>query len=214
LALELSYHLLEPSAVFLKTLLDYLLGGLLFVLLFPLLLLIALLIRLDSQGPIIYRQERLGRAFRRFEMFKFRTMVTNAEERLQALLEQDTQAWLEYQRHHKLENDPRVTRVGKWLRKFSLDELPQLWNVLRGEMSLVGPRAYMCSEIDLMNNYAKLILRVKPGLTGWWQVMGRQETTFQCRLKMDQYYISNWSLWLDMYILLKTGWVVISGMGT
>jgi Undecaprenyl-phosphate galactose phosphotransferase WbaP len=214
LGLELSYHLLEPGAILLKLLLDYFLGGFLFLLLSPLLVLIGLLIRLDSPGPVFFRQERLGKDFQRFKVLKFRTMVVDAEERLQTLLEQDPQAWLEYQRHHKLEDDPRVTRVGRWLRKFSLDELPQLWNVLRGDMSLVGPRAYMPSELDDMGDYAELILRVKPGLTGWWQVMGRQQTTFQRRLEMDQYYISNWSLWLDVYVLLKTCWVVVRGTGT
>jgi Undecaprenyl-phosphate galactose phosphotransferase WbaP len=213
LGLELRYHLLEPSAVFLKGLLDYLLGGLLFLLLSPLLVLIALLIRLDSPGPVFFRQERLGKSFQRFNVLKFRTMVIDAEERLKKLLERDTKVWLEYQRYHKLEDDPRVTRMGRWLRKFSLDELPQLWNVLRGEMSLVGPRAYMPSECDDMGDYAEMILRVKPGLTGWWQVMGRHEKSFQRRLELDQYYISNWSLWMDLYVLIKTGWIVITGQG-
>jgi undecaprenyl-phosphate galactose phosphotransferase len=103
--------------------------------------------------------------------------------------------------------------VGKWLRIFSLDEFPQLLNVLRGEMSLVGPRAYMPSELGDIGEYASVILRVKPGITGWWQVMGRHQKSFRQRLQMDEYYISNWSLWMDIYILMKTVWVVLVGSG-
>jgi lipopolysaccharide/colanic/teichoic acid biosynthesis glycosyltransferase len=140
-------------------------------------------------------------------------MVIDADQRLAELLQMDPQAQREYQAHHKLAHDPRATRVGRILRKFSLDELPQLWHVLKGELSLVGPRAYMPSELQDMGEYADLILKIRPGITGWWQVMGRHSTTFQHRLQLDEYYLSNWSLWLDVYILLKTGWVLLSGHG-
>lgn len=113
-----------------------------------------------------------------------------------------------------MSDDPRITKIGRFLRKYSLDEFPQLWNVLRGEMSLIGPRAYMPSELDDIGEFTEIILRVRPGMTGWWQVMGRHTTTFQARLKMDEYYISNWSLWMDLYIFYKTYWVVIQGTGT
>lgn len=214
LGLELRYHLLEPNAILIKQVVDYLLGGLLFIFLSPVLLLIALSIKLESPGPVFFRQERLGKHLSRFKILKFRTMEADAEQRLISLLQENPRIRQEYERHHKLEVDPRLTRVGKWLRKYSLDELPQLWNVIRGEISLIGPRPYMPSELDAMGRYAEIILRVKPGLTGWWQVMGRHETPFQRRLKLDQYYISNWSLWLDLYIFLKTFWVILRGQGT
>ncbi len=119
----------------------------------------------------------------------------------------------EYQKSHKLTNDLRLTRPGKWLRRFSLDELPQLLNVLKGDMSVIGPRAFMPAELEEMDGYAPIILRVHPGITGWWQVTGRHQNTFRQRLQMDEHYISNWSLSMDAYILLKTFWVVLSGSG-
>ena len=179
----------------------------------PFYLLIALLIRLDSPGPVLYSQERIGLNGKRINYLKFRTMQMDAEQRLQYLMEHDPQIRLEYETYHKIALDPRVTRVGRMLRKFSIDELPQLYHVISGEMSLVGPRAYMQSEYPHMGSYTELILQVRPGLTGWWQVMGRHTTTFQQRLQLDEYYLSNWSLWLDFYILLKTGWVVVTGIG-
>ena len=214
LGLELRFQLLEPTAVLIKKCIDIILGAILLVLILPFVLVIAIMIRLDSPGPVLFRQERLGKGFARFKVLKFRTMAVDAEQKLQYMLEEDPQSWREYRLYHKLANDPRVTRMGRWLRKFSVDELPQLWNVVRGEMSLIGPRAYLPSELDDMGRYADLILQVKPGLTGWWQVMGRQETPFQRRLKLDQYYISNWSLWLDLYVFLKTFWVILRGQGT
>lgn len=213
LGLEFHYHLLRPFSRWLKRTVDIVGSTILLIGLSPLLLLLALLIKLDSPGPILFRQKRLGKDFRPFEVLKFRTMVVDAEARLQEILARDPAARAQYEKYHKLESDPRITRVGRWLRKFSLDELPQLLNVLRGEMSLVGPRAYMPSELEAMGSYAEIILRVHPGMTGWWQVQGRHRTTFQQRLQMDEYYISNWSLWMDIFILLKTVWVVISGQG-
>ncbi len=162
---------------------------------------------------MFFYQERLGEGFKRFNIIKFRTMTLDAKQRLSELLQKDSGARAEYQKYHKLTNDPRLTRLGKWLRRFSLDELPQLLNVLKGDMSVMGPRAYLPSELNEMGNYAPTILRIKPGLTGWWQVMGRHNTTFEQRLRLDEYYISNWSLWMDFYILLKTVWVVQSGKG-
>mgnify|MGYP001032180867 CR=1 FL=1 len=197
----------------LKRLFDLGLGSLLAILSAPFMLLILLLIKLDSPGPAVYAQERIGLRGKRIRYLKFRTMRLGAEQLLQELLEKDPQRRLEYETHHKLVRDPRVTRVGRLLRKFSLDELPQLYHVLTGDLSLVGPRAYMPNEYAQMGGYAELILQVRPGLTGWWQVMGRHTTTFQQRLQLDEYYLSNWSLWLDIYILLKTAWVVLSGIG-
>jgi len=140
-------------------------------------------------------------------------MYEKAEEKLQELLAHDPQANAEYEKYHKLVKDPRVTRVGKFLRRYSLDELPQFLNVLKGDMNLIGPRSYLPRELPTMGETAGIILKVKPGITGWWQVMGRNATSFNERLQLDEYYISNWSIWLDIYIIIKSVWVVISGKG-
>jgi exopolysaccharide biosynthesis polyprenyl glycosylphosphotransferase len=213
LTLQASYHLLNKQALIFKRIFDLILGTLFAIICTPVCLLLALLIKVDSRGPILYVQERIGKNGNRIKYMKFRTMQINAEHRLEELLSNNPQSRLEYETYHKLTHDPRITRVGKLLRKFSLDELPQLFHVVAGDLSLVGPRAYMFSEYPDMGNYKDLILQVQPGMTGWWQVMGRQTTTFQQRLQLDEYYLSNWSLWLDIYILLKTGWVVIRGIG-
>jgi len=214
LGLEFRYHLLAPFNRWVKRTADIVGAALLVIVLAPFLAFVAIWIKIDSPGPVLFRQRRYGKDGRIFEILKFRTMVVDAEEKLQEILARDPQLREEYERHRKLRYDPRVTRVGRWLRKFSLDELPQLFNVLRGHMSLVGPRAYIPAELQGMKHYPQVISRVRPGMTGWWQVQGRHHTTFQKRLEMDEYYISNWSLWMDMFILLKTVWVVISGQGT
>ena len=213
LGLEFPYHLLRRRARWLKRSIDVGGSSLLLILALPIFVFLALLIALDSHGPILYKQKRLGQNQRIFDVLKFRTMEVDAEQRLEELLQNDMQVRHEFEAYHKLKTDPRITRVGKWLRRHSLDELPQFWNVLRGDMSLVGPRAYLPSELCSIGPYAAVILHVKPGMTGWWQVFGRHRTTFRNRLKMDEYYISNWSLWMDIYILLKTVWVVLRGQG-
>jgi Undecaprenyl-phosphate galactose phosphotransferase WbaP len=213
LGLEFRFNLLRPEANLVKWLIDRLGALLLLVLLSPLLLIIALLIKLDSRGPVFFRQERIGRNFCIFNVLKFRTMVADAEGQLGQVLAGDPQAKAQYEKFHKLTLDPRVTGVGRVLRKFSLDELPQLWNVLTGSMSLVGPRAYMVSEQADMGAYAPIILRARPGMSGWWQIMERHEAPFARRLQMDEFYISNWSLWLDIYIILRTALVVFKGQG-
>jgi lipopolysaccharide/colanic/teichoic acid biosynthesis glycosyltransferase len=157
---------------------------------------------------------RIGKNGKPFEVFKFRTMVKDADNLLIDYLDNNSHAKAEWESRQKLRKDPRITRVGKWLRIFSLDELPQLLNVLRGEMSIVGPRAVTEEELEHYGEYVDLILRVKPGITGWWQVMGRNRTTWEQRTRLEVYYVSNWSLWLDLYILYKTIWVVLSATGT
>jgi lipopolysaccharide/colanic/teichoic acid biosynthesis glycosyltransferase len=179
----------------------------------PIFFILALLVRFDSKGPILYTQKRLGQHGKTFDSFKFRTMYNNADAKLDVLLKNDPEARREYAEYHKLVNDPRVTPVGKVLRRYSLDELPQLINVIKGDMNLIGPRSYLPRELPAMGDYAKIILKVKPGLTGWWQVMGRNATSFKERLRLDEYYISNWSIWLDIYIIIKTIWVLITGQG-
>jgi lipopolysaccharide/colanic/teichoic acid biosynthesis glycosyltransferase len=171
------------------------------------------MIYLEDKGPVFYTQDRLGQNGKPFKLLKFRTMVMNAESILDQYLDENPEARNEYVQFHKLEKDPRVTRVGAILRKFSFDEVPQFLNVLHGDMNLVGPRAYMVHELDLKDETTKTILRVRPGVTGWWQVMGRNEATFTDRQRLDVYYIYNWSLWTDYYILIKTFWIILSGQG-
>lgn len=212
-ALFAQYNLLSNFSQTVKRITDIFLSLLLAIVALPLLGVICLLIKLDSPGSIIFRQERLGKNGKIFQLFKFRTMTINSEERLEKLLAHDEQAKSEYQKYHKLRNDPRITRIGKFLRKISLDELPQFINVIKGEMSWVGPRAYLPSELASMKDYAQIIHRVKPGMTGWWQVMGRHKVSFDDRLRMDEYYISNFSLLMDFYILIKTIFIVLGGHG-
>ena len=213
LGIEFQYNLLSRRVQWLKRLIDIVGAVLLSFFMFPFVILIAVLIRMDTPGPIIYRQERLGKHSQLLNILKFRTMVVEADQLLNEILQSDQPARMEYEKYHKLEADPRVTRVGRWLRRHSLDELPQLWHVVTGRMSLVGPRPYLAYGISEMESFANSVLRVKPGMTGWWQVLGRHNTTFLRRLQMDEYYISNWSIWMDIYILLKTAGVVFFGKG-
>lgn len=179
----------------------------------PILLLLMLAVKLDSPGPIFFSQDQLGQHARRIRPLKFRTMHVGAEARLQALLAAGGALAEEYARHHKLKNDPRVTRVGRLLRRTSLDELPQLWNILAGDMSLVGPRPYLPRELPAMEGHEGTILQVRPGLTGLWQVSGRSQTSFAARVQFDVAYVQQWSLRKDLGILVKTLWVVLAGVG-
>ncbi|MGI6740613.1 MAG: undecaprenyl-phosphate galactose phosphotransferase WbaP [Brevefilum sp.] len=213
LAIETYYHLLNKRETIIKRILDTFLTLLLLLFSWPIFLILAILVWVDSKGPIFYTQERLGQDGNIFDSFKFRTMFDQADKMLQDLLESDPAAKQEYETYHKLANDPRITKVGRILRRYSLDELPQLINVLKGDMNLIGPRSYLPRELPAMGDYARIILKVKPGITGWWQVMGRNATSFKERLQLDEYYISNWSIWLDIYIVIKTVWVLINGQG-
>lgn len=212
-ALKVRYQLLDKGPRLIKRILELI--GVSFVLLItlPFSLIAALMIYLEDKGPVFYTQDRLGQNGKPFKLLKFRTMVMNAESILDQYLDENPEARNEYVQFHKLEKDPRVTRVGAILRKFSFDEVPQFLNVLHGDMNLVGPRAYMVHELDLKDETTKTILRVRPGVTGWWQVMGRNEATFTDRQRLDVYYIYNWSLWTDYYILIKTFWIILSGQG-
>ncbi len=174
------------------------------LLLAPVFAAIALLIRMDSEGAIFFTQKRIGTDRRIFTAYKFRTMYPDADERLADVLEANPDRRREYEQYHKLENDPRETDVGKFLRQYSLDELPQLLNVLRGEMSLVGPRAYMPSELPDMEGLESVILQTPPGVTGLWQVSGRNNLSFSTRVRLDVHYVQNWTLWLDIYLLIRT----------
>ena len=176
-------------------------------------LLIALAIRLDSPGPAIYRQRRLGQGGREIRICKFRTMVADADAVLARYLDERPELRAEWERDHKLKQDPRITRVGAFLRKTSLDELPQLINVLVGEMSLVGPRPIVEGEKDKYGLVYENYCRVRPGVTGLWQVSGRNNTSYEERVAFDNYYVTNWSVWMDLWILGKTPFVVLTGYG-
>ena len=178
----------------------------------PLLVVIAVRMGVED-GPILFRHRRIGQGGRTFECLKFRTMVPNAEQILHDLLERDPEARAEWLRDHKLSCDPRVTRLGRFLRKTSLDELPQIWNVLRGEMSLVGPRPIVKEEMLRYGRYLTTYMDVKPGITGLWQVTGRNDTDYRRRVIMDTYYVRRQNLMLDIGILLRTVKVVLARHG-
>jgi lipopolysaccharide/colanic/teichoic acid biosynthesis glycosyltransferase len=214
LGIEVRRQLLLTGPRLAKRAMDIGITGLALLFVSPILFLVALLIRLDSRGAIFYRQKRLGQDGVRFPALKFRTMHGDGEKRLAQMLERDAKLRAEYEEFHKLTVDPRVTRVGRFLRKYSLDELPQLWNVLVGDMSLVGPRPYLEREIPEMDQKEAIILRVKPGITGIWQVTERNASTFERRLHMDVEYVRSWSPWLDIYVLARTVPVVLGGTGS
>ena len=157
--------------------------------------------------------KELGRGGKDINILKFRTMRSNADEYLRSYLETRPKMKAEWETYHKLKNDVRITRVGKFLRRLSLDELPQLWNVLKGEMSLVGPRPIVQKEVTHYGATFNAYKQVLPGLTGLWQISGRNELKFSQRKKLDEYYIYNWSIWMDAYILLHTIFAVINGKG-
>ena len=189
----------------------FVIGGI--ALVWPALLGVALAIRMDSSGPIMFAHKRIGANGKVFPCFKFRTMVPNAQQVLREYLRVHPEAQAEWEKDFKLKRDPRITRVGAFLRATSLDELPQLLNVLRGEMSLVGPRPIVRMEISRYGEYIRDYYLVRPGMTGYWQVHGRNDVTYEERVQMDSWYVRNWSLWLDIVLLLKTIKVVCGKRG-
>ena len=212
LGLELR-HKMQWHEEWAKRLVDIVLCLLGAVLALPLCLFVAALIRLDSRGPAFYRQRRIGYKGRRFTAWKFRSMVQSADAVLEDYLAGHPALRAEWEREHKLKNDPRVTRVGRFLRKTSLDELPQLWNVLMGDMSLVGPRPIVDKEVVRYGRSFDLYTSVKGGITGLWQVSGRSDTSYEERVHLDTFYIRNWSMWLDYCILFRTVAVVLFRKG-
>lgn len=171
------------------------------VLLSPVFLILGILVKLDSKGPVFFAHKRLGYHGELIKIYKFRTMVTNAEKLLDELSPEQKE---EFSKNFKLENDPRITKIGNLLRKTSLDELPQLLNILKGDLTIVGPRPIIEKEIELYGKYGKKLLTVKPGLTGYWQVNGRSDTTYEERVQLDMYYIDHRSIGLDIKIIFKT----------
>jgi len=186
--------------LFYKNIIDYFLGGVLFIVFIPIYLFLAVLIEIDSRGPVFYKQKRYTKGFKPFYMYKFRTMYVGADKRLAKLRKHSEVDGPIF----KMKNDPRVTKVGRFLRKLSIDELPQIINVLRGEMSLVGPRPPLPEEVKKYEEWQKKRLNVKQGITGFWQVSGRSELNFEEMVRLDLYYIQNWSIGMDIRILLKT----------
>jgi undecaprenyl-phosphate galactose phosphotransferase len=183
-------------------------------LILPVIGIIAILIKLDTKGPVFFIQERLGKDKKIFKCLKFRTMYPQADQILTTFFKNHPEIKAKWEKYKKIKGcDPRVTRIGRFLRRFSLDELPQIFNILKGEMSLIGPRPYLPTELPDMGAYTDIILSVKPGLTGLWQVLGRNEIPFRGRLKLDAWYISHWSLGLDILIFFKTFKAVLSGNG-
>ena len=206
---EIRHNLLDRRSKIIKRLIDIVLSAAALIVLITLYLLLAVLIKIDSPGHVFFRQIRLGIGGKNFGMWKFRTMHTDAENMLQTLLKENPSAKAEWDEYQKLKNDPRITGVGKYLRRLSLDEIPQFWNVLIGEMSIVGPRPYFPEQREAYGAGYASYIRVRPGITGLWQVSGRSKTTFASRVIIDEEYIRNWSIWFDLYILAKTPWVVL-----
>jgi len=192
-----------------KRMVDLSVGVLALMILTPVLLLLALVVKLDSPGPVFYSQERIGRNGTTFRMYKFRSMVTDADTRLAELSGHNQGAGPLF----KVHNDPRVTRCGRWMRRFSLDELPQLFNVLTGDMSLVGPRPPLRQEVEAYEKPAHRRLLIKPGITGLWQISGRSNLSWQESVRLDLYYVENWSLMGDLMIMWRTARAMISAEG-
>jgi lipopolysaccharide/colanic/teichoic acid biosynthesis glycosyltransferase len=211
--LELPYQGASSTLQWIKRGTDILLALICLVVTAPLMLLLVALIQLDSPGPALYRQWRIGAGGRPFRILKLRSMVDGADENLAGYLQGNPARKTDWEQYQKLTDDPRLTRVGCFLRRWSLDELPQLMNVLSGEMSLVGPRPILPSQREIYGSRIKLYIQAKPGMTGLWQVSGRNRTSFAERVDWDARYVQNWSLRLDVLILLRTLGVILSGEG-
>ena len=210
-----SQGLLNPVNRFVKSVVDYVGGFAALVIASPLMIYSAWKIKRGDGGSVLFRHKRIGRELKEFWLYKFRTMVPNAEEMLREMLK-DEKLRAEFEEAFKFKNDPRITEIGQFLRRTSMDELPQIFNVLKGEMSLVGPRPIVQREIELYYGYrtARQIFHVKPGMTGFWQVSGRNDVEdYNRRIDYDLYYIHNWSVWLDIMIMLRTVREVFRGTG-
>ena len=196
-----------------KNLIDGIISVIVFVVMLPVMTVIAILVKLTSSGPVLYKAKRLGKKGRPIEVYKFRSMYADADERLERLLRENSVFAQEFKSNFKLRNDPRVTPIGKFLRRTSLDELPQLLNVLKGEMSLVGPRPIVDQEVKYYGGNYEVFSSVKPGITGLWQVSGRSDSNYDERVGFDVYYVLNWSPWMDIWILIRTAFCVVTMKG-
>jgi len=198
----------------LKRVVDLVLSVLAIIILSPVYVVTSIVIKLDSPGPVFYRHRRLGRNMRELRILKFRTMHRDADKRLEALLDSDPVLKKEFEEKFKLTNDPRVTRAGRFLRKFSIDELPQFFNILVGQMSFVGPRPIVDDEVKYYKERSLVMFRVPPGATGRWQVSGRNDTSYDARVQMYTSYVQEWTFWEDLKIILKTPPAVLSRKGS
>lgn len=213
MVLHIKNNLDNPWNRLLKRLFDIcatVVGG---ILISPILLLIAIWVYHDSPGPVIFKHRRVGKDGKEFNCYKFRSMCVNSKEVLEHLLATDPAAKAEWDKEFKLKDDPRITKSGAFLRKTSLDELPQLWNVLKGEMSLVGPRPIVQEEVPRYGKYINEYYSVLPGITGMWQTSGRSDIDYPERVQMDNWYVHNWNLWLDLVLLWRTVAVVVHHEG-
>jgi lipopolysaccharide/colanic/teichoic acid biosynthesis glycosyltransferase len=194
---------------FAKRLFDIVFSLSVLILFFPLYIVLSLLIAVSSEGPIFYVQERVGKNYRRFNCIKFRTMVSNADEILVQMMETSPHLQQEFESNFKLKKDPRITKVGRFLRITSLDEFPQFWNVLKGDMSVVGPRPLVSEELVKYGCHIDQVLTIRPGITGLWQVSGRNDIPYPRRVQIDLHYVKFRNFWLDLWIILKTIDIVV-----
>jgi len=211
--LRLRNNLARPLNRYLKAIFDFIVTLVGTLAISPILVFIALWIYKDSPGPVIFKHIRIGKNGKEFPCYKFRSMCIDAKEKLEKLLDTDPEARAEWEKDFKLKNDPRITKSGAFLRKTSLDELPQIFNVLKGEMSLVGPRPIIKAEMERYGEYINDYLMVKPGITGMWQVSGRNDIDYTERVLLDSWYVRNWSIWIDLVMLFKTIAVVLFRKG-
>ena len=193
-----------------KRIFDIVMALLALIILSPVFIVIAILIKLDDRGPVFYKHKRVGKNGKIIYVYKFRSMVVNADEIFSHFTEEQIK---EFEKYYKLENDPRITKIGDFLRKTSLDELPQLVNILKGDMSFVGPRPVVSKELNKFGDNQDLLLSIKPGLTGWWACSGRSDTSYEQRVDLEIYYVNNYCAKLDFLCLVKTIGAVIEGKG-
>ena len=210
---EVSNRLLHRAVRVQKRLMEILFATVTLLLLFLPGVVLALLVKLTSRGPVFYRAARLGQNGAPIEVLKFRTMRVGADGELPRMLAENPELKAQWERNYKLDHDPRVTRFGAFLRKTSLDELPQFWNILKGEMALIGPRPIVPDEVRYYGKDYATFASVKPGITGLWQVSGRSDTDYETRVGLDVFYVNNWSIWMDYYIFFRTIFVIILGRG-
>ena len=208
-----THNLTKRVSLFWKRFIDLLLLLLSSPVIIPTVLLFSLLIKISSPGPVFYGHKRVGKNGKEFKCWKFRSMVIDADKQLEKILAENPEMRAEWEKDRKFTNDPRVTKIGKFIRKTSIDEIPQFFNVLVGEMSFIGPRPVTEPELKKHGGKADFILAAKPGLSGMWQISGRSDTGYEERVNLDSYYIQNWSVWLDIWIIIKTVYVVLRGKG-
>lgn len=209
---EVDFNIRHKVYLVIKRIMDVLLSMIALILLSPVFLILIILIKIDSEGTVFYKHKRIGKNGEYIYLYKFRSMYSDSKERLEELLK-DKKIRKEWEKNYKLENDPRITKMGNFLRKTSLDELPQLLNILKGEMSIVGPRPVIDGEIEKYGSNKEKFLSVTPGLTGWWACNGRSCTTYEERMKLELYYIDHCSILLDIRCILKTVITVVKKDG-